>query len=374
MVPATNGLIMNSDPKKKIEQMAPWFGEEEKRAVAEYTASGGWLTEYRKTAEFEQIIADYVGSRHAIVVTSGTAALFCALVGCGVGPGDEVIVPDFTMIATANAVVLAGARPVFVDIDPSNLCLDLHAAEKAITPRTRAILLVSINGRSPDMIKASDLAEYHSLKLIEDAAQSFGSRYAGRALGTFGIAGVFSFGPLKIISTGQGGAVVTDDSEIAARIRRFKDFGRAQGGIDRHESIGYNFKFTDLQAVIGIEQMKKLEWRVKRKKEMFALYRFELSGIEGLRFIDTDLAKVTPWFVDVLADRRDALMSHLKENGIQTRPFYPPIHIQPAYNLCEQHPITGQVAASGLWLPSSSFLSDGDIQRVCDVIRGFSKD
>ena len=123
---------MSSDPKKKIEQMAPWFGEEEKRAVAEYTASGGWLTEYRKTAEFEQIIADYVGSRHAIVVTSGTAALFCALVGCGVGPGDEVIVPDFTMIATANAVVLAGARPVFVDIDPSNLCLDLHAAEKAI--------------------------------------------------------------------------------------------------------------------------------------------------------------------------------------------------------------------------------------------------
>jgi len=120
--------------------------------------------------------------------------------------------------------------------------------------------------------------------------------------------------------------------------------------------------------------MKKLEWRVKRKKEMFALYRSELSGIEGLRFIDTDLTKVTPWFVDVLADRRDALMSRLKENGIQTRPFYPPIHIQPAYNLCEQHPITGQVAALGLWLPSSSFLSNGDIQRVCDVIRGFSKD
>ncbi len=357
--------------EKPIEQMAPWFGEEEKRAIADYLDGGAWLTEFRKTTEFEKMIADHVGSRHAIVVSSGTAALFCALAGCGIGPGDEVIVPDFTMIATANAVLLAGAKPVFVDIDASNLCLDLHAAEKAVTHRTRAILLVGINGRAPDMSKAIDLAEYHSLRLMEDAAQSFGSRHAAKALGTFGIAGVYSFGPLKIISTGQGGAVVTNDSEIAARIRRFKDFGRLHGGIDRHESIGYNFKFTDLQAVVGIEQMKKLEWRVLRKKEIFALYRSELSDIERLTFVETDLSEVTPWFVDVLADDRDGLMSHLVEHGIKTRPFYPPIHRQPAYCLDDSYCVTEQVATSGLWLPSSSFLTDNDVHRVCETIRSF---
>jgi perosamine synthetase len=165
--------------------------------------------------------------------------------------------------------------------------------------------------------------------------------------------------------------VVADDAEVAGRIRRFKDFGRVHGGIDRHESIGYNFKFTDLQAVIGIEQMKKLEWRVRRKKEIFALYRSELAGIEHLSFVDTDLSEVTPWFVDVLADRRDALMSHLQEHGIQTRPFYPPIHSQPAYGLRQRYPVTEQATEQGVWLPSSSFLSDDDIHRVSDIVRSF---
>jgi perosamine synthetase len=363
---------MKLDPDKTtIEQMAPWFGEEEKRAVAEYVDSGGWLTEFQKTAEFERMIAEYAGSRHAIVVTSGTAALFCALAGCGIGPGDEVIVPDFTMIATPNAVVLTGAKPVFVDIRLSNLCLDLNAAAKAITQRTRALLLPSISGRAPDMNDARNLAASHSLKLIEDAAQSFGSKHRGKPLGTFGVAGIYSFGPLKIISTGQGGAIVTDDSTLAERIRRFKDFGRKHGGIDHHESIGYNFKFTDLQAVIGIEQIKKIEWRVQRKKEIFALYRSELNGIENLAFIDTDLSEVTPWFVEVFVDDRDALTSYLREHGIKTRPFYPPIHSQPAYDLRERFPVSEHASARGLWLPSSCFLSDDDIQRVCDSVRSF---
>jgi perosamine synthetase len=363
---------MNLDPDKTaIEQMAPWFGEEERRAVAEYIDSGGWLTEFHKTSEFERMIAEYAGSRHAIVVTSGTAALFCALVGCGIGPGDEVIVPDFTMIATANAVLLAGARPVLGDIDPSNLCLDLNAAERAITQRTRAILLVSINGRTAEIAKTEALARKYSLKLIEDAAQSFGSVHCGRALGTFGLAGVYSFSPMKIISTGQGGAVVTDDPEVASRIRRFKDFGRTRGGIDEHESIGYNFKFTDLQAVIGIEQMKKLEWRVRRKKELFALYRSELGDVKNVTFVDTDLSQVTPWFIDVLADKRDALISHLKANRIGARPFYPPIHSQLPYQGYERCPVTEETVGRGVWLPSSSFLSDDDVRRVCDSIRSF---
>jgi perosamine synthetase len=365
---------MSSGPERKqiaIEQMAPWLGQEETRAVAEYLASGGWLTEFRKTAEFEQMIARYAGSGHAVVLSSGTAALFTALTSCGIGPGDEVIVPDFTMIATANAVVLAGARPVFVDIDPANLCLDQSLAERAVTARTKAILLVSLNGRAPDMRRALDLAARYSLKLIEDAAQSLGSLHHGKHLGTFGTAGIFSFGPLKIITTGQGGVVVTDDPEVAARVRRFKDFGRARGGIDRHDFIGYNFKFTDLQAVIGIEQMKKLEWRVRRKREIFALYRSELGAVPGIQFVATDLLETTPWFVDVLVDRREALIDHLGACGIKTRPFYPPVHSQPAYGLAGGYPVTEDVAARGLWLPSSSFLADADVRRVCEMVRAF---
>jgi perosamine synthetase len=357
--------------RKTVEQMAPWTGEEEKRAVAEYLDSGGWLTEFRKTAEFEQQIANCTGSRHAVVVSSGTAALFCAVAACGVGPGDEVIVPDFTMIATANAVLLAGARPVFVDVSPEHFCLDVGAAEKAITKRTRAILLVSLNGRSPDMLQAVELARKHGLHLIEDAAQSFGSFHQGKHLGTFGACGIVSFSPLKIITTGQGGAVITDDPQIAARVRQLKDFGRSRGGADYHESLGYNFKFTDLQAVIGLEQMKKLAWRLRRKKEMFALYRSELEAVPGVRFLDTDLSETAPWFIDILAENRDALARHLADRGIKTRPFYPPIHSQPAYGLTGHYPVTEAAAARGLWLPSSTFLTDDDVRHVCETIRSF---
>jgi len=355
--------------QKAIEQMAPWLGEEEKRAVAEYLDSGGWLIEFQKTLEFEQLIANYVGSQHAVVVSSGTTALFTALACCGIGPGDEVIVPDFTMIATANAVLLTGAKPVLVDISPANLCLDFEVAERAITKRTRAILLVSLNGRAPDMQRAMAFARDHSLMLIEDAAQSLGSLHQGKHLGTFGVCGILSFSPLKIITTGQGGAVVTDDPEIAARARRLKDFGRSSGGTDYHESVGYNFKLTDLQAVIGIEQMKKLEWRVRRKKVMFALYRSEIEGVPGVQFPDTDLSDVTPWFIDILVENREALGRHLAHCGIKTRPFYPPVHSQPAYGLPGRYPVTEDVASRGLWLPSATFLTEDDLHHICRIIR-----
>lgn len=356
---------------KRIEQMAPWIDEQEATAAAAYLSSGAWLTEFRKTAEWEQQIADYTGSHYAVMVSSGTTALFCALKSCGIGPGDEVLVPDLTMIATANAVLLAGARPVFVDIEAATLCMDLEAAASALGERTRALLLVSLNGRTPDMQAVIEFARSHSLVLIEDAAQSLGSLHRGRHVGTFGAAGVLSFSPMKIITTGQGGAVLTDDAQVAATARRCKDFGRDQGGADFHESIGYNFKFTDLQAVVGLEQMKKLGGRVQRKKDMFALYRARLGEIPGIRFVDTDLSNTTPWFIDILVDQRDALIEHLKRQGIGTRPFYPPLHSQPAYGRPGPFPVTEDVAARGLWLPSSAFLTDAEIHMVCDRVRDF---
>ena len=356
---------------KRINQMEPWFGEEEKQALIEYMDSGGWLTEYKKTREFEQRIAEYVGTKYCCVLSNGTVTLFTALMALGVGPGDEVIVPDFTMIASANAVVLAGAKPVFVDISLSNLCLDLNLVEQVITPHTKAIILVSLNGRSPDMYQAVELAEQHGLYLIEDAAQSLGSTYKGQHLGTFGCVGSFSFSAPKVITTGQGGALVTDDAELADSIRKIKDFGRRQSGVDFYETLGYNFKFTDLQAVVGIEQMKKLSWRVERKKEMFALYQSELADVPQVKFIETNLEDTSPWFIDILVPEPLSLATFLKERGIGTRPFYPPLHSQPPYRVNGVFPVSDYVSAHGLWLPSSSFLSDEEIVRICGDIKAF---
>ncbi|RJS78989.1 DegT/DnrJ/EryC1/StrS family aminotransferase [Methanophagales archaeon] len=356
--------------------MEPWIGEEEKRAMMEYLNSGGWLTEFRKTREFERMIASYVGSKYASVVSNGTVSLVIALMALSIGKGDEVIVPDYTMIASANAVVLAGAKPVLVDIDRSNLCLDLDLVEEAITPKTKAIMLVTINGRYPEMKKFVKFAHDHDLFLVEDAAQSLGSRFKGKHLGTFGDVGSFSFSAPKVITTGQGGALVTDNEEIYQKILKIKDFGRAKSGVDYHETMGYNFKFTDLQAVIGIEQMKKLDWRVKRKKEMYKLYKELLEDIEGIEFIDTNLADTSPWFIDILVEKgekeRDKLASFLDKKGIGTRPFYPAIHTQPPYSWVNGDFKNAEyVSERGLWLPSASFLSDDDIEYICQNIKDF---
>lgn len=362
---------------RQISQIEPWIGEEEKQAVVSYLDSGGWLTEFRQTEAFEKQISEYVGSAHTSIVSNGTISLMIALMALDIGQGSEVIVPDFTMIASANGVVMSGATPVLVDIDPVNLCLDLDAVEAAIGPKTRAIMLVSINGRSPDMHRMMELADRHNLKLVEDAAQSLGSRYEGKHLGTFGQIGSFSFSFPKVITTGQGGALVTDDPDLHHSIELIKDFGRPRGGVDYHERFGFNSKFTDLQAVIGIEQMKKLPWRVERKKEMFRLYRQMLEGVEGLTWIETDLEDVSPWFIDVLVEggRRDDLQAFLKENGVGSRPFYPAIHSQPPYaHVNGDFRNSDSVSERGLWLPSSSFLTDDDVECVCSAVsRFFSK-
>lgn len=257
-----------------IMQMRPLFGEEEKRAICEYMDEDGFITEFKRTEQFEQMIAGYTGAKHCIVVNNGTVSLTLAALAVGVQAGDEVIVPNYTMIATPNSVKMFGAIPVFVDVEPETLCLDIEKVLQALTPKTKAIMLVSANGRYPKAgISAFEkLARERNLLLIEDSAQSLGSFYPdGRHIGRAGLVGSFSFSAPKIISTGQGGAVVTDDDSVAAKLRRLKDFGRSGGGNDVHDSIGYNFKFTELQACIGIEQMKKLPARVERKKKFGAV-------------------------------------------------------------------------------------------------------
>lgn len=359
---------------KFIPQMEPWFGKEEKKAINDYMDEGGWVTEFRKTKVFEKMIAKYTKAKHCIVVNNGTVSLTLAALAVGLKAGDEVVIPNFTMIASPNSVYMFGAKPVFVDVERETLCLDIEKVKKALTKKTKAIMLVTSNGRYPKSgIEAFvRLCKKHKLVLIEDAAQSLGSHYPdGRHIGTVGLVGSFSFSAPKVVSTGQGGALVTNDDDIALKLRKIKDFGRTAGGTDIHDSIGYNFKFTELQACIGIEQMKKLAWRVRRKKAILKLYRKLLKHVKEIEFFDQDAVSTTPWFIDVLAEKRDDLMKFLKENGIGSRLMYPPINKQRAYNYPGLYPISELVGEKGLWLPSASQLTDENVRKVSATIAKF---
>lgn len=357
-----------------IMQMRPLFEQEERDSIIEYMSEDGFITEFKRTEQFEHMIADYTGAKHCIVVNNGTISLTLAAIAAGVGPGDEVIVPNYTMIATPNSVKMLGAVPRFVDVEPATLCMDLELAKAAITSRTKAIMLVSANGRYPDSgIAAFEaLADSHGIALIEDAAQSLGSYYPdGRHVGRAGLVGSFSFSAPKIISTGQGGALITDNDETATHLRKLKDFGRSGGGNDVHDVIGYNFKFTELQACIGIEQMKKLTLRVERKKEIWANYERRLQGCSGIKLFNHNLTLTAPWFIDSLADDREKLAEFLKKHNVGTRVMYPPINKQKAYDEPGQHPISDRVGESGLWLPSYVQLSDANIEYICGLICEF---
>jgi perosamine synthetase len=357
-----------------IPQMEPWFGSEEKEALMQYMDEGGWLTEFKRTESFEKMIAEYTGIKHCIVVNNGTISLTLAALACGFKADDEVIVPNYTMIATPNSVKMCGCTPVFVDVEPGTLCLDIELTKKAITPKTKGIILVLANGRYPKSgIKAFiDLAKEKDLKLIEDSAQSLGSYYPdGRHQGGVSDIGSFSFSAPKIITTGQGGALVTNSDELAFKIRRLKDFGRSSGGLDIHDTIGYNFKFTELQACIGIEQMKKLAYRVERKKEIINVYKANLKEIREIEFFEQDIKFTTPWFIDVLVQRRDELIGFLKQRNIGTRPMYPPINKQLAYQVPGEHPVSNNIGKNGLWLPSSSKLTDSQVISICNSLKEF---
>jgi len=352
-----------------INQVEPYITEKEIQAVDEYMRSGGWITEFEKTTLFERMIAEFLGVKYAVVVPNGTIGLYLALLAAGIGRGDSVIVPDYTMIASPNSVIWANAEVLLCDTERETLCLDIEK----VKPRkdTRALMYVSINGRCGDMDEIVDYCKDHGLILIEDACQSFGSKWKGRYMGTFGDIGIFSFSPHKIITTGQGGAIVTNNEEYYSKVKKLKDFSRVKPGVDIHTGIGYNFKFTDLQAVLGIEQLKSIDFRIQKKREIYKEYMNILSERRGhFSFLPIDLSQVVPWFVDVICGvPRDTVIKALTDNRIGSRPFYPPIHSQEPYRRYGgSFPVTEELASKGLWLPSSLSLNHEDIQRIKDVL------
>lgn len=357
-----------------IPQMIPWFDEEEKVALSNYMESGGFLTEFKQTQEFELQISKYTGAKHAIVVNNGTVSLWMMLMALSIGPGDSVLVPNYTMIATANAIRATGAELIFCDVEIETLCIDINEVKGKIKSNTKAVFFVAANGRYPsyDIESLINFCESKGIVLLEDAAQALGSFYQdGKHIGTKGLMGSFSFSVPKIITTGQGGAVITDDDNCANALRKMKDFGRTGGGIDIHDSFGLNFKFTDLQATIGLVQMDKLHLRTRLKKEIYQRYKTGLEGVEEIKLFENDLSFTSPWFIDSLAENREELITYLKQREIGTRVMYPPINQQITYSLPGHFPVSKYIGAKGLWLPSFAQITNEEIDSVTDAIREF---
>jgi perosamine synthetase len=359
----------------KLEFWTPQFGAEEKALLAGVIDSG-FLNDGEVTTRFERQMAELLGCKHVVATTSGTAAIFLALAGIGVGAGDEVIVPDATFIATANAVTLTGAKPVLVDIDPLRLTLDPQSVERAVTTRTKAIVPVHVSGRAADLAAIMDIAARHRLSVVEDAAEALLSRHLGKCLGTFGIAGCFSLSPNKTITTGQGGLVATDDDRLHVRLRELKDQGRpvrGTGGDDLHNSIGYNFKFTNLQAAVGLAQLKDVPLRLVRMKSINRGYAEGLRGVSGISVLPFCMEEgAVPQWTDVLVDCCEELYGHLAERGIRGRRFWHPLHTQAPYRLPgDQFPNSTKQIPHAMWLPSAFTLTDADIMGICREIRGF---
>jgi len=361
-----------------IPQIEPWINEAEMRELRRVIDST-FLVEHDLTREFEGMIAHVTGSKYAIAVCNGTLAIFVCLKALGIGPGDEVIVPNLTFIATANAVLLAGATPVLCEIREDTFCLDVSRAGELLTERTRAVLPVHLYGQSADAIAIGEFARRHDLKVIEDAAQGVGVKFAGRHVGTFGESGVLSFYGNKTITCGEGGVILTHDDELARAVYRLKNHGRDQKGLFIHDSIGFNFAFTDLQAAVGIAQLKKLPAILGRKREIHDRYLDELQDLEEFRpvFVDPRCEPVF-WFTSFLCGEVEELSSFLRGQGIQTRRFFYPLHQQPCYadrkivrGMDADFRISEAVYRQGISLPSSYRLNAEEQSFVIGQIRRF---
>jgi len=339
--------------------------------VAEVVRSG-YVNEGARTAKLAELIAADLGVRHVLAAPSGTIALFLAMRALGVGPGDEVIVPDLTFIATANAVFLCGATPVLADIGAHDFNIDPVAVDRLVTPRTRAVVAVHIDGRAADMQALRAICDRNGLALIEDAAQALGSRCPLGALGTLADAGCVSLAPTKIITAGQGGLVMTDRDDVRDAVVRLKDHGRLSRSWNYHPEVGFNFKFSDVHAAIALAQYARMPERIERSHRQFAQYRDGLAGTPGLTIPETDVENGTvPLWVDALVDDAPGLIAHLGEQGIDCRPFWPAIHTQDPYRTLGECPVSADVASRGVWFPSGAGKTEADIARVIAAVRAY---
>ena len=367
------GRESNFVQDRAIKWFSPEVGDLEQAALARVIASN-YINDGPETRRLESAIAKRLGVTYAVAVSSGTAAISLGLMAVGVGPGDEVIVPDLTFIATANAVRLAGAEVKLVDVEPCRFTLDPERAQAAIGPRTKAIVPVDVNGRGADYHSLEKLCVECGLKLVCDAAEALGSSWHGRHLGTFGDAGCFSFSAHKTVSSGQGGMIVTNSEDVYYRLRELKDQGRrfgGSGGDDLHPVLGFNFKYTDLQAVVAFAQLARMDERIAHFQQRDAWYREFLADCPHIvlpRAPNFD-GEVLQW-TDILCENRAMVQADLCAHGIDSRAFWFPLHRQEPYRADDgEFPNAIDISARGLWLPSAFDLTESQARMVAHVVR-----
>jgi perosamine synthetase len=326
-------------------------------------------------SRFEDAFAEFCGVRHAVSCTSGTTALHLALLALAVGPGDEIIVPTLTFAATANAVRYCGATPVLVDCDPDTWTMNPEQVAAKTSPRTVGIIVVHLFGHPGNMGAIQEIADRHGLFVLEDAAQAHGAEYRGRKAGSMGRLGAFSFFGNKIITTGEGGMVTTNEADLAARMRLLKSHGMDPNRRYWFPVIGYNYRMTNVAAAIGLAQLEKIDWHLARRREVVGWYRERLQDVPGISWqAEKEWARHVWWmFTIILDDRlsveRDEVMARLAASGIDTRPMAYPLHQLPPhqhFSQGETFPVSDRLARRGMSLPTSARMTREQVIRVCD--------
>jgi len=350
------------------------IGEEEADAVAQVILSRR-IREGLTVERFEEAFAQYVGVRHAIAVSSGTSALICAMLALDIKPGDEVIIPSLSCSPPANVALGLRAKPIFADIEPKTYNIDPEDVKRKITDKTKAIIPIHYGGHPANLDEISELCVSRDIILLNDAAEALGARYKGRKIGTFGLVSVFSFSPNKTITTGEGGMITTNDDELAEKVRMITDYGQ-----DRKFHcivLGYNFKMTEMQAAIGIIQLKKINRILKLKRRNAEYMTKLLSDINGIippleeTYCKHAYMLYTIRVVKDFGLDRDELMKALGENGIQSRVYFPSLHLQPLYTRTfgrVKLPVTEKISKEILSLPSSPTLELSDVEKIAQII------
>jgi len=373
---------------RKIPFSRPSFSKDDLDEIAmkiREVLKSGWLTSGPVVTEFEEKFADFIGADFAVAVNSCTAALHSILLALEIGEGDEVIVPSNTFVATANAALYVGAKPVFADSDPETFNISPEEIENKITEKTKAIIVVHLGGNPCDMDEILKIAERNDLFLIEDAAHAHGAKYQGRNCGTFGIAAAFSFYPTKIMTTGEGGVVTTNDRELAEKIRLIRNHGRESYGPSGIVDLGFNYRMSDINAVIGLSQLKHMSEYIRNRNVIAKFYDDELPDLDWLtpqKVREGNLSSYYAYIVKVEDDApitRDELMSKLHEKGIGTSILYYPVHLQPFYRKLYGFnngvlPVSEDLGERIMALPIYNNMSIEDAKYVMDTIKNLNED
>ncbi|MBI2542867.1 MAG: DegT/DnrJ/EryC1/StrS aminotransferase family protein [Candidatus Aenigmarchaeota archaeon] len=362
----------------KIPVSKPLFSGKELEYVTDCMKTG-WVSSGGKyIEEFENGFSKYLNAKHSITACNGTAALHLALLSLGIEKGDEVILPNFTMIASANSIVYTGAKPVFVDVEPRTWNIDVDKIEEKITKDTKAIMAVHIFGHPCDMDPILKIANEHGISVVEDAAESIGAEYKGKIVGCLGDVGAFSFYGNKIITTGEGGMVVTNNEETAERIKAFKNHWFDKDRTFIHKNIGFNYRMTNIQAAIGLAQLENIEKHIKIKRDIVQTYNNLLKEVDGVRTpIEEKWAKSVFWMYAVLIQDsfgkdKDVVRKELEKLGVETRLLFAPMNSQPSFAFLgdsNNYPVSEELYKRGFYLPSGLQIDDKEIQYVADSIK-----